>query len=192
MRFLCSAGSGWRGRGSQRSSASPAGQPCSQSRAGWLGNRNAGCLAPVRKACTGIKRRAQEQKVPPANAAQSCCSLERSGSALAKDEGRKQGLTVCFHLLPAWQIVLPAHPGEASHKQMTTTCGPRILSIGLRSAGDLAARSRADPQGSPPLWDQPPSFPHCSQHWFPFGTPSSCPAVPGGLAGAGAEGAALC
>lgn len=63
--------------------------PGGESQAGWLGNRNAGLLALVLKACTGIKLGAQPQKAPTANAAQTCCSLEHSSSALAKDGGRK-------------------------------------------------------------------------------------------------------
>lgn len=85
-----------------------------------------------------------------------------------------------FSLLPAWQTVLPAGPGKASHKQMTTTCGARILSIGLQFAQHLPAistyaargtdrQSRA-PCGSPLLWDQLLTFHHHSRHRFPSPT----------------------
>lgn len=50
-----------------------------------------------RVARTSINQRAQPQKAPLVNAAQSCCCLvEHSCSVLAKNEGRKQGLKVVF------------------------------------------------------------------------------------------------
>lgn len=76
---------------------------------------------------------------------------------------------------------------------MTTTCGPRRLSIGLPSAQDLPAKSiqaargsdrQSRPPCSPPPWDQPLSSPIAPS----AGTLSPGPAVPGGIAGARAEG----
>lgn len=104
VQFICSYGE-WLTR--QRKPGEPCqpGRPALQrpsgnSRAGWQGNKTE-WFATVLKAFISIKQGAQPQKAPPANAAQSCCSLEHSCSALANDGGRKQGLKVGFSLLSA-------------------------------------------------------------------------------------------